>query len=323
MTPYESWFGKKPKLSFLNVWGCEAYVKKLQPDKLEPKAEKCVFIGYPKETIGYTFYHRSEGKIFVAKNGSFLEKEFLSKEVTGRKVELDEVVEPSLELASSASPEVVPVAPTPIREEANDDDHETSIEVATEPRRSTRTRTTPDWYDPVMSVMLVDNTDDPATYEEAMLSPYSNKWQEAMKSEIGSMYENQVWTLVDLPDGRKAVENKWILKKKTYADGNVTVYKSRIVAKVFRQIQGVDYDETFSPAAKLKSVRILLAIAADYDYEIWQMDVKTAFLNGFFKEELYMMQPEGFVDPKNADKVCKLQRSIYGLVQASRSWNIR
>ena len=80
--PYELWFGKKPKLSFLKV----AYVKKLQPDKLEPKSEKCVFTGYPKETVGYTFYHKSEGKIFVAKNGSFLEKEFLSKEVSGRKV---------------------------------------------------------------------------------------------------------------------------------------------------------------------------------------------------------------------------------------------
>src|SRR3954466_14098380 len=115
-TPYELWFGKKPKLSFLKVWGCEAYVKKLMPDKLEPKAEKCVFIGYPKETIGYTFYHRTEGKVFVAKNGSFLEKEFLLKEVSGRKVELDEVVEPSLELKSSAAPEIVLVPAAPTRE---------------------------------------------------------------------------------------------------------------------------------------------------------------------------------------------------------------
>ncbi|KAK1647920.1 hypothetical protein QYE76_065725 [Lolium multiflorum] len=116
----------------------KAYVKKLQPDKLEPKVEKCVFIGYPKETIGYTFYHRSEGKIFVAKNGSFLEKEFLTKEVTGRKVELDEVNEPSLIDQSSAVPEEVPVQPAPIGEEADDDDHETSNEEATEPHRSTR-----------------------------------------------------------------------------------------------------------------------------------------------------------------------------------------
>ena len=129
--------------------------------------------------------------------------------------------------------------------------------------------------------------------------PDSAKWLEAMKSEMRSMYKNKVWTLVDLPDDRRAIENKG-----------------------FRKVQGVDYDETFSPVAMLKSVQIMLAIAAFYNYEIWQMDVKTAFLKWFLKEELYMMQPEGFVNPKGANKMCKLQRSIYGLVQASRSWNI-
>ena len=90
----------------------------------------------------------------------------------------------------------------------------------------------------------------------------------------------------------------------------VTIYKARLTAKGFRQVQGVDYDESFSLVFMFKSIRIMLAIAAFYDYEIWQMDVKTAFLNGFLEEELYMMQPEGFVDPKGANKVCKLQRSI-------------
>ena len=117
-------------LSFLKVWGCDAYVKRLQPDKLEPKSEKCSFIGYPKETIGYTFYHRYEGKIFVAMNGTFLEKEFLSKEVSGRTVELDEVIASTLNLARTSSEKSVPVMPTPTGEEANDNDHE--------PRRSTR-----------------------------------------------------------------------------------------------------------------------------------------------------------------------------------------
>ena len=145
-TPYELWFGKKPKLSFLKVWGCDAYVKKLEPDKLEPKSEKCVFIGYPKETVGYTFYHRSEGKILVAKNGSFLEKEFLSKEVSGRKVELDEVIVPSPELENSSSQKSVPVIPTPTSEEANDDDQGTSDQVTTKPRRSTRACFAPEWY---------------------------------------------------------------------------------------------------------------------------------------------------------------------------------
>src|SRR6266536_1779932 len=128
-TPYELWFGKKPKLSFLKVWGCDAYVKKLQTNKLEPKSEKCVLIGYPKETVGYTFYHISEGKIFVAKNGSFLEKEFLLKEVSGRKLELDEVIVPSLKLESSTSENTVLLMSTPTKEEANDDDHETSDQV--------------------------------------------------------------------------------------------------------------------------------------------------------------------------------------------------
>ena len=109
----------------------------------------------------------------------------------------------------------------------------------------------------------------------------------------------------------------------TDADRSITIYKTRLVTKGFRQVQGVDYNEIFSTVAMLKSVRIMLAIAAFYDYEIWQMDVKTAFLNGFIEEELYMMQPEGFVYPKGDNKVRKLQRSIYGLVQASRSWNKR
>ena len=146
------------------------------------------------------------------------------------------------------------MVPTPTGEEINDDDQGTSDQVATELRRSTRTCSAPEWYgNPVLEVMLLDH-DEPTNYEEAMMSPDSAKWLEAMKSEMGSMYENKVWTLVDLPDDRQAIENKWIFKKKTDADGNVTIYKARLVAKGFRQVQGVDYDETFSPVAMLKSV---------------------------------------------------------------------
>ena len=128
---------------------------------------------------------------------------------------------------------------------------------------------------------------------------------------------------MDLPDDRQAIENKWIFKRKTNTDSSVTIYKTQLVAKGFRQVQGIDYDETYSPVAMLKLVRIILAIAAYFDYEIWQMDVKTAFLHGNLTKDMYMMQPEGFVDPTSASKVCKLKRSIYGLRQASRSWNIR
>ena len=126
--------------------------------------------------------------------------------------------------------------PAPTREEVNDDDHETSDQVATELRRSTRTRSAPEWYgNPVLEIMLLDNGE-PSNYEEAMAGPDSNKWLEAMKSEIGSMYENKVCTLEMLPEGRKAIQNKWIFKKKTDADGNVTVYKARLVAKGFSQV---------------------------------------------------------------------------------------
>jgi hypothetical protein len=99
--PYELWHGKKPTLSFLRVWGCEAYVKNLQSDKLESKLEKCIFVGYLRETLGYTFYHLAKGKTFVAKTGIFLEKEFLAKGVGGRKVDPDEIVDPSLKIPSS------------------------------------------------------------------------------------------------------------------------------------------------------------------------------------------------------------------------------
>ncbi|KAI3751757.1 hypothetical protein L2E82_22848 [Cichorium intybus] len=176
--------------------------------------------------------------------------------------------------------------------------------------------------DTLVSDRTLTNLDEPANYREAVAGPKSAKWKEAMDSEINSMYDNQVWNLVDNVPGRKTVGCKWIFKKKTDMDGKVHTYRARLVAKGFTQTPGVDYDETFSPVANIKSIRIMLAIAAFHDYEIWQMDVKTAFLNGKLTEDVYMSQPEGFVDTKHPDKVCKLERSFYGLKQASRSWNL-
>ncbi|XP_077232489.1 uncharacterized protein LOC143869816 [Tasmannia lanceolata] len=165
---------------------------------------------------------------------------------------------------------------------------------------------------------------DPLNYREAMLDIDVSKWLDAMKSEMDSMYSNKVWTLVVPPEGIKLIGCKWIFKRKKGLDGKVETYKARLVAKGYTQKARIDYEETFLPVAMLKSIRILLAIAVHYDYEIWQMDIKTVFLNGNIQEDIYMVQPEGF-DAAGEDnqKVCKLQRSIYGLKQASRSWNHR
>ena len=169
-TPYELWNGSKPNISFLKIWGCDAYVKRLQPNKLDPKADKCYFVGYAKDTVGYSFYHPSDGKVFIAKGGTFLEKEFLSKEVSGRTVQLDEVSEPSG--PRNETTEVVP-AVIPMKEpEAPASDVGTSEKLETEPRRSGRVRQLPEWY--ANEVFILED-DEPVNYKEAMMSPNSTE----------------------------------------------------------------------------------------------------------------------------------------------------
>ncbi|KAL0378487.1 UNVERIFIED_CONTAM: Retrovirus-related Pol polyprotein from transposon TNT 1-94 [Sesamum radiatum] len=130
-----------------------------------------------------------------------------------------------------------------------------------------------------------------------------DKWLEAMKSEMDSMRSNQVWTLVDPLKGVRSVGCKWVCKRKLGANGEVTAFKARLMAKGYTQRPVVDFEETYSPMTMAKSIRILLAIAAWYDYEMWQMDVKTAFLNGFVEEEILMDQPEGFTTIEEEQKI--------------------
>ncbi|KAL0408435.1 UNVERIFIED_CONTAM: Retrovirus-related Pol polyprotein from transposon RE2, partial [Sesamum radiatum] len=173
-------------------------------------------------------------------------------------------------------------------------------------RRSTRESRVPDRYGFVGLTNQLDN--DPKTYGEAMSDINSDKWLEAMKFEMDSMGSNQVWTLVDPPKGARPVGYKWVYKHKLGANREVTAFKARLVAKGYTQRPGIDFEETYSPVAMAKSIRILLAIAAWYDYEIWQMDVKTAFLNGFIEEEIFMDQSEGFTAVGEEQKVCHLPK---------------
>src|SRR6266850_3170716 len=157
---------------------------------------------------------------------------------------------------------------------------------------------------------------DPASYAEAMGSTNVDSWEEACKYEIATLDKNKTWELVDLSAGRKAVKLKWVFKHK--ADGR---YHARLVAKGFTQIPGLDYDETFSPVACFESLRLLLALAVLEDWEVHQLDIKSAFLNGVLDEEIYMEQPQGFIITGKETRVCHLKKAIYGLKQASCAWN--
>ena len=163
--------------------------------------------------------------------------------------------------------------------------------------------------------------EEPSSYKEAMSFPASLKWEEAMKEEMDSLKHNGTWELMDLPAGRKAVRCKWVYRLKFNAAGEPYRYKARLVAKGFTQVYGLDYDETFSPVARLDTMRSLLALATLEDWEIHQVDVKSAFLKGDLDKEIYMQQPEGFQVVGQEKKVCHLLKAIYGLKQASRQWH--
>ncbi|GJR05633.1 retrotransposon protein, putative, ty1-copia subclass [Tanacetum coccineum] len=219
-TPYEVWYGQAPKLTYVKVWGCEALAKRdtlTKPDKLEPRSIKCIFVGYLKETMGYSFYYPPENKVFVAQNVEFFKNSLITQEA-----KIDE-----------PQSDIIPI------------------------HRSTRTRHAPD------RICLNIEADE---YELGYLNEYSN-------------YK------AALSDPEKTIGSKWLFKKKTDMDGAVHTYKAHLVAKGFTQTPGIDYEETFSPVENIRVIRILIAIAAFYDYEIWQMDVKTAFLIGYLSKE--------------------------------------
>ena len=135
-----------------------------------------------------------------------------------------------------------------------------------------------------------------------------------------ALQKNETWDVVDLPKGKIPVGCKWVFTVKYNSDGTVERYKSRLVAKGFTQTLGVDYTETFAPVAKLNSVRVLLSLAANLDWPLYQMDVKNAFLNGDLDEEVFMELPPGFELTRDRKKVCKLKKSLYGLKQSPRAW---
>ena len=168
-------------------------------------------------------------------------------------------------------------------------------------------------------VYLVEDT--PTTISEAYSSPDADLWKEAVRSEMESIMSNGTWEVVDRPYGCQPIGCKWIFKKKLRPDGTIERYKARLVAKGYTQKEGEDFFDTYSPVARLTTIRTLIAVAASYGLIIHQMDVKTAFLNGELDEEIYMDQPEGFIADGQENKVCRLIKSLYGLKQAPKQWH--
>ncbi|MDB5910380.1 MAG: uncharacterized protein JWP34_4494, partial [Massilia sp.] len=165
---------------------------------------------------------------------------------------------------------------------------------------------------------------DPKSFNEAMQGPHASEWHDACASEIGKLLKKGTYKLVPKPEGRvNVVRNMFVLKSKYNADGVLTERKARLVAKGCSQKPGIDYDKTYAPVVRYAALRGLLAHAAQHDWEIHHMDVKSAYLNGDLEETIYMRQPEGFVVAGQEDKVCLLQKSLYGLKQAGRMWNLK
>ncbi|GJV95012.1 retrotransposon protein, putative, ty1-copia subclass [Tanacetum coccineum] len=263
--------------------------------------------------MGYSFYYPPENKVLVAWNAELLENSLINQEAS-RSLE---------DLEITQEEDTHPSIDTSLNHEDDNLEMDEPQSDIIPIRRSPRTRRPTD-----RMCLYIDAEEhelgdlgEPANYKVVLLDPESDKWLNAMNVEMQSMKDNEVRVLVKLPPNGKTVGSKWLFKKKTDMDGAVHTYKAHLVAKGYTQTLGIDYEKTFSPVADSRAIRILIAIAAYYDYEIWQMNVKTAFLSGYLNEEVYMEQPKGFVNPKYLNRVCKLKRSIYGLKQASRQWN--
>jgi len=307
MTPHEAWTKEKPQVEHLCVFGCDTYahVPKDERQKLDSKMRKCVLLGYGQETKGYWLYDPNKGRVFYSRDVKFNESEKEKETETNN----DPVYQVELDFSdNSESTTNSEDCPT---EQPN---NESVL------RRSERERRPPDFYGSRVNVTS-QNPKEPKSIEEATDCPERSQWEKAMEAEMRSLKENNVWDLVELPKGKKAIGSKWVYKVKTGADGLMERYKARLVAQGFSQKYGDDYDETFCPVVRLESLRALIALAVHYKLRLHQVDVTTAFLNGELEEEVYMKQPKGFVTEGQEHLVCKLKKSIYGLKQSPRCWN--
>lgn len=336
MTPYEAWSNRKPDIAHIRVFGCLCHMKVPTPGlkKLDDRSLAVINLGREPGTKGYRLYDPDQKRVYVSKDVTFEEgKAWDWEKYSDQGVSQVEVIFPTLferdEETTGTTGDDSLNSPEP-RINVNEGENQGSASTVSqldadnyddsvEPKKS---RLLSEVYNDTEEMIMDEElylmgTVEPANYKEAS---GEKCWNQAMESEINSIERNGTWKLVELPVGQKVIGLKWIFKLKKDAAGNVTKHKARLVAKGYAQEYGVDYQEVFAPVTRLETVRLLLALAAKYSWEVHHMDVKTAFLNGEINEDVYVAQPEGFEKQGCKHMVYKLLKALYGLRQAPRAW---
>ncbi|GFX04043.1 retrovirus-related Pol polyprotein from transposon TNT 1-94 [Trichonephila clavipes] len=325
-SPYELWLKKKPRLKHLRIIGsqCYAHVPAQKRRKMDKKAIQGYLVGYDGDER-YRIWLKKEHRVILSRDVIFQEKAGKCDDRTELKLE-DRIRGDTNQ--GKYEKQLIKIEDNPIEKTLSQEDlsdSETDREEDAEPTsdRQLRNRSLLQkpkrFEDHIMEAESYLDDYNPETYEEAINSKDSTNWKKAMESEINSLSENHTWELSDLPVGAKAIPCKWVYRLKTNPDGSINKYKARLVARGFSQRKGIDYSETYSPVAKLGTIRTVLSIAAEERMHLTQFDVSTAFLYGDLEETIFMKQPEGFKD--GSGRVCKLKRSLYGLKQSPRCWN--
>lgn len=323
-TPYELWHRRKPKLNLLKVFGSTVYIhNKNRESKFDSKSIKGIFVGYEKN--GYKVFDTDTGKFIIARDVIFDEANYKTSRPLVHKTDFEKE---GSELKKSKPDEQLK-----IRERTNPStetsDNNKDVDDSTLPhddqsklRRSERIKGKPniDYNEEFCYNVyaLSEICEMPQLYDEIKNREDKLQWEKAIKDELDSLLQNNTWSIVPRPNNKNIVDCKWVFNIKMDSNGNPCKYKARLVAKGFSQQYLVDYNETFAPVARMTTFRVLIAFANQFKLLVHQMDVKTAFLNGSLKEEIYMRIPEGIKSPEN--HVCKLNKAIYGLKQSARCW---
>ncbi|UYV74425.1 K02A2.6-like, partial [Cordylochernes scorpioides] len=314
-TPMEKWKGKKPSVSHIMRFGCEVFYKleNHQRHKLEAKSKRGIFVGYLRCRRAYLVFDITTRVILETADIHFRENNNVISEEKQSDDNMDTDTYFFIQEDEQLDNHVL--SDVDIEEPASD----TMINRQTESSgsdRPQRTRTIPKRFDDY--VLATTNETIPKDYDEAIACEDKKHWENAMLEEIQNMYSHQVWELVPRPVNAKVVKSKWVFKISKDQENKTKTYKARLVAMGYNQIPGRDYNESFSPVIKNATLRTILSMAATKDSVIKLFDVKAAYLNGNIENTIFMEQPAGFVQDRN--KVCKLNKSIYGLPQSGRSW---